>query len=354
VSAETSMPASSGDPGVGVQTPPEGIGNAFDSLAIPYVSNPFGNPISGEVSITTPPDGIGLSRKVKRVTETQEIQIRGTHRRRKLLTRSGVLAGFGLAMVVYPVMGNVVTYENSAENVPGVILGQAPTTGHALLGNGPALISSELPLPSIDDQAHMLATSIQYSPSAALPGCQPQSAYPAENGQLPADQLCTLWDGNQLRADAALAFAELNAQFKVAFGRDICLQEGYRSYDDQVAIKRKRGYLAATPGKSVHGWGLAFDLCDGDDGGAPKQWLDANAATYGYENPDWAKWRKHEPWHWEYTPGTQSLGVYGAEYWEADGGTSTVDPGTTEPVAPAVEVSPTPEPAAGDTGLFGQ
>jgi hypothetical protein len=318
------------------------------------VSNPYGNPISGEVSLSTPPDGMSVSRRVKRITETQEIQIRTTHRRRKVLTRGGVLAGFGLAMFVYPVMGNVVTYEDALQNVPGVVMGEAPTTGHALLGDGPTLIASKLPLPSVDEQAHFMATSEKYTVSAALPGCLPHSEYPGENGKLDPSLLCTLWDGNVLRSDAALAFAQLNEQFKAYFGRNLCIYEGYRSYEDQIATKRSRGYLAATPGKSVHGWGLAFDLCEGDDRGSPKAWLDANAATYGFENPDWARWRKFEPWHWEYMPGTQALGVYGAEYWEADGGntdgastdTATGGTGTAVP-DPIVTPTPTPAVAAG-------
>ena len=105
--------------------------------------------------------------------------------------------------------------------------------------------------------------------------------------------------------------------------------------------------MAATPGKSVHGWGLAFDLCDGDDGGPPKAWLDANGATYGFENPDWAMSRKYEPWHWEYMPGTQALGVYGAEYWESDGTNTGVAPAVVAPAAPAPVVTPSPAPATG-------
>ena len=76
MSAETSNPTSLGDPGVGLQTPPEGVGQVLDSMPIPYVANPFGNPISGEVSITTPPDGI--------VKE----QCRSAHRRPNRLPRS--------------------------------------------------------------------------------------------------------------------------------------------------------------------------------------------------------------------------------------------------------------------------
>ena len=94
---------------------------------------------------------MSASRRIKRLTETREIQVRTTHRRRKVFARGGVLASFGLAMVVYPVMGNVVEYHgNAAEGVPGVVLGESPTTAHALLGDGPVLIPTELDLPAID------------------------------------------------------------------------------------------------------------------------------------------------------------------------------------------------------------
>ena len=363
MTAETTLSARPGDPtGPGPEGITAGTGAHPAADARPAVLPPMnsnGNPLSGEVAVAPPSNGVHISRRIKRITETQEIQIRTTHRRRKLLTRSGVLAGFGLAMFVYPVMGNVVSYQDAIEHVPGVVVGEAPTTGHALLGNGPTLIPSRLPLPSVDDQAHFMATSEKYQVSSILPDCLPHAEYPGENGKLDPSLLCTLWDGNVMRADAALALAQLNEQFKSYFGRNLCIRQGYRTYEEQVATKRLRGYLAATPGKSVHGWGLAFDLCDGDDRGAPKAWLDANAATYGFENPDWAKWRKYEPWHWEYMPGTQALGVYGAAYWEGDGGLGdgaeppTSTGGSTAPAPDQTEPpadqrpSPTPEPVPG-------
>ncbi len=306
-----------------------------------------------------------FSRRIRRLTETHEIRIRTTHRRRKVLARGGVLAGFGLAMVVYPVMGNVVEYHSAVETIPGVVLGETPTTGHALLGGGPALIPTVVALPSVDDQTQALAVaSEKYSTSSRLPDCNMPSDFDGTNGQLSTDQLCKLWgSGNYLRADAALALAELNAQFKAKFGRNLCLQEGYRSYSDQVRIRALRGYLAASPGTSMHGWGLAFDLCRGDDSGAPKAWLDANAGAFSFENPDWAKYRKYEPWHWEYTPGVKAKISYGDDtYWAAgggsDGGSSSTDtepdpvtapdpvtPPKTTTTAPAPVVTPAPEPS---------
>ncbi|WP_284328648.1 M15 family metallopeptidase [Demequina litorisediminis] len=107
----------------------------------------------------------------------------------------------------------------------------------------------------------------------------------------------------------------LNEQFKAAFGRDLCVGNGYRTLAAQYATKRSQGYLAATPGTSVHGWGLAIDLCGSDDTGSAKRWLEANGPIWGWENPSWAKSSKWEPWHWEYVPGTDDLGVYESSYW---------------------------------------
>ncbi len=318
-----------------------------------------------------------FSRRVRRLTETHEIRIRTTHRRRKVLARGGVLAGFGLAMVVYPIMGNVVEYHSAIESVPGVVVGETPTTGHALLGDGPSLLPTEIALPSVADQTQALAVaSEKYGTSSRLPNCDMPTTFTGTNGKLAADQLCKIWGkNNYLRADAALALAELNAQFKAKFGRDLCIQEGYRSYADQVRIRAKRGYLAASPGTSMHGYGLAIDLCKGDDNGAPKAWLDQNAAAFSFVNPDWAKYRKYEPWHWEYKTGVDQVGAYGDDYWtygapdggSSDNGTSSASTGTksattgtkstttgtatktTEPAAPAPKVTPSPKPAPDPT-----
>jgi len=295
-----------------------------------------------------------FSRRIRRLTQTHEIRIRTTHRRRKVLARGGVLAGFGLAMVVYPIMGNVVEYNSGVETVPGIVLGQAPTTGHALLGDGPSLLPTVIALPSVADQTQALAVaSEKYSVSNRLPDCKIPADFSGTNGQLNTDELCQLWGAdNYLRADAALVFAEMNAQFKAKFGRDLCIAEGYRSYANQVRIRALRGYMAASPGTSMHGWGLAIDFCSGDDSGAPKAWLDANAAAFNFVNPEWAKYRKYEPWHWEYKPGVSAIISYNDSYWANgspdDGGssstTTTTPVQTTAPAAPAPIVTPAPAP----------
>jgi len=255
------------------------------------------------------------SRKVRRIERTQEIQVRSTHRRRKVLTRGGVLAGFILAMVVYPMVGTITPNAGAAESVPGVVAGEAPSTARALLGDGPQLVTSELPLPDAYDGAVALASAAQYDISQYLPGCDPTVGWEGRNGRLTQDSLCSIGGGETLRNDAAVAFAELNHRFKQEFGRDICLSDSYRTLSGQYATKASQGWLAATPGKSVHGWGLAIDLCRSDASGYTKSWLEENGRTWGWVNPGWAKSSKWEPWHWEYLPGTDALGVYSAGYW---------------------------------------
>lgn len=126
------------------------------------------------------------------------------------------------------------------------------------------------------------------------------------NGQIPASVLCGLsWaPGEQLRCDAAAALEDLNGAFRAAFGRNLDLTDGYRSYAEQVSVAASRGALAAVPGTSNHGLGQAVDLSGGIEsfGSAEHAWMVANAGRYGWEHPAWAPagGSKPEAWHWEY------------------------------------------------------
>ncbi|KON74947.1 hypothetical protein M768_03140 [Cellulosimicrobium cellulans F16] len=126
------------------------------------------------------------------------------------------------------------------------------------------------------------------------------------NGQIPASALCELSfaRGEQLRCDAAHQIEALNEKFREAFGGNLSVTDSYRSYASQVAVKASRGYFAAPPGMSNHGWALALDLGGGIQGygTAQYEWMRANAPAYGWDNPEWARagGSKNEPWHWEY------------------------------------------------------
>ena len=126
------------------------------------------------------------------------------------------------------------------------------------------------------------------------------------NGQIPSSVLCGLsWaPDEQLRCDAAAGFEDLNGDFRAAFGRDLAVTDGYRSYPEQVTVAATRGGLAAVPGTSNHGWGQAVDLSGGIEsfGSAEHSWMVANAGKHGWNLPFWAQagGSKPEAWHWEY------------------------------------------------------
>ncbi|MFE7507096.1 D-alanyl-D-alanine carboxypeptidase family protein [Promicromonospora sp. NPDC057488] len=126
------------------------------------------------------------------------------------------------------------------------------------------------------------------------------------NGRIPADVLCALpfAPGHLLRCDAAERLTALSARFEKEFGHPIPLTDSYRSYEMQVAVRGAKPHLAAIPGTSNHGWGLAVDLGDPIAGGASDEyvWLRLHAPDYGWDNPSWAQLAgaKPEPWHFEF------------------------------------------------------
>lgn len=121
------------------------------------------------------------------------------------------------------------------------------------------------------------------------------------NGFLPASALCSVGVGaHALRADASAAFQAMNA----AYGNQLCITDSYRSYAGQVDVFARKPNLAAVPGTSNHGWGVAVDFCGGIESfGTPAhQWMQANARQFGWIHPSWAEQggSRPEPWHWEY------------------------------------------------------
>ena len=106
----------------------------------------------------------------------------------------------------------------------------------------------------------------------------------------------------------AAKFKELEAAAK-RDGINLAITDSYRTYDEQVKLKATKGNLAATPGTSKHGVGLAFDLT-GSNGTSQAQayeWLRTNAPKNGWANytsgygPDTKgpNGTQREPWHWQ-------------------------------------------------------
>jgi len=183
----------------------------------------------------------------------------------------------------------------------------APAAGTTVT-SAPVTVSEETTL-----SVEALTTGeISRAPEPVLPGCDGEAAGLGTNGQVPDSELCTLWDGHtQIRADAAVALAKLNEAYEAAWGESLCITDGYRTYAQQVSVKAAKPSLAATPGRSNHGWGLAVDICADSYAGARWNWLAAHAPQYGWDNPDWARAGgagAYEPWHWEFTAAVALVG----------------------------------------------
>jgi D-alanyl-D-alanine carboxypeptidase len=119
------------------------------------------------------------------------------------------------------------------------------------------------------------------------------------NGKIPAGALHQVGDTrHRLWTPAAQSLTALVADARRA-GVSIGITDSYRSYAEQVDLVRRKGLysqggLAAKPGTSDHGWGMAVDL-DLDSGA--QAWMRANGAKYGFREDT-----PREPWHWAYTP----------------------------------------------------
>ncbi|WP_430789745.1 M15 family metallopeptidase [Actinoplanes sp. G11-F43] len=119
------------------------------------------------------------------------------------------------------------------------------------------------------------------------------------NGKIPAEALGQVGDTrHKLWAPAA---QNLNRMIEDAKrdGVKIGITDSYRPYAEQVDLARRKGLysqggLAAKPGTSEHGWGMATDL---DLNSEALSWMRKNAKNYGFvENVP------RESWHWAYRP----------------------------------------------------
>jgi len=154
-----------------------------------------------------------------------------------------------------------------------------------------------------------------------------------ENGKISKCLLSKIKPTGQLHHLAARSWHALrDAAWKD--GILLSLSQGYRTYDQQVALfksryttdvlpgrptkrwqgqvwyQRPKTAMAAVPGTSNHGWALALDLAIDADGDEAFEWpvksidkkaidwLLKNAETYG-----WAWEVKSEPWHLVYVAG---------------------------------------------------
>jgi hypothetical protein len=155
-------------------------------------------------------------------------------------------------------------------------------------------------------RAESLANNQVASPadcSAASHGRYPSGPWGGySDGLIPSSELCAIMGGGRLRPDAAVAFNRMSQSYAKTFGGAICVTDSYRSYSEQVRVFRQRPSLAAVPGTSNHGWGLAVDLGCGiqNFGSAQYRWMTSHAGAFGFVHPSWAVRNPFEPWHWEF------------------------------------------------------
>ncbi|HHT38791.1 MAG TPA: hypothetical protein GXZ95_05245 [Mollicutes bacterium] len=94
----------------------------------------------------------------------------------------------------------------------------------------------------------------------------------------------------------------LETFFNVAasVGHTIDYTDAWRSYSSQERCKIEKPDLCATPGKSVHGWGVAADL-NYHGSRAAQDWAHANAEKFGLKFTVCASYPNQckEPWHIE-------------------------------------------------------
>ena len=102
-------------------------------------------------------------------------------------------------------------------------------------------------------------------------------------------------------------FKKLCNSFEAKFGEKIKLTDGFRTWKGQTSVRKKKPTLAAKPGTSNHGWGLAFDWdtkWNNKSGFRSEtyKWMFENAPKFGFHNPSWARpnGSKPEAWHFEW------------------------------------------------------
>lgn len=228
------------------------------------------------------------------------------------LPRSAILAALAVATIGVPVSAELDGRQTPLE-ATGTERADLPTAYEVLSGVPVDSTPTSL-LAAVPGSVRMADSASRTLARSPLPNCTGVPVDAGANGQIAASDLCTLWDGNHmLRGDAAVTLAELNLTFRAAFDRDLCITDSYRTLAEQRRLAYTKGGLAATPGTSNHGWGLAIDLCSSEtNSSAVMTWLNDNGPTYGWENPPWAKRGgsgPYEPWHWEYVPGTVEKGT---------------------------------------------
>lgn len=128
----------------------------------------------------------------------------------------------------------------------------------------------------------------------------------ASNGQLPSSDLAPIAGGQLIKA-AAAGFNAMNVESRKRYGvelRPTGSMSSYRTYAQQQYLwdlyQSGKGNLAAVPGTSNHGWGVAVDFATPQ----MRSIVDAIGAKYGWSK-SWSD-APSEWWHIRYEAGHYS------------------------------------------------
>lgn len=193
-----------------------------------------------------------------------------------------------------------------------------PTSGNLIIRDGDVDLPEEL-LEDADIKQLMIDCNIVQEDSGSDEGNGVGAGAWGghENGRIPDAAMCEFKTarGHKARCDAAENFDVLNEEYKKKFGAYMSITDSYRDYDAQVRVRAAKPTLAAVPGTSNHGWGLALDIGSGMSNplSATYGWMRANGPSHGWIHPTWARTiaeggSKPEAWHWEFVGRSDSQG----------------------------------------------
>jgi len=161
-----------------------------------------------------------------------------------------------------------------------------------------------------DDFASYLSDAVSQTPASGRSYAVNSKGIPTDleaygNGKIPASALEQVGTTrHKLWGPAAEALTRMMSDAEKD-GVHIGITDSYRPYTEQVDLARRKGLysqggLAAKPGTSEHGWGMAADL---DLNAKALSWVRENAAQYGFYNT-----APRESWHWGFKPESSGNG----------------------------------------------
>jgi hypothetical protein len=151
---------------------------------------------------------------------------------------------------------------------------------------------------------------LKLRPRGNYGGSYGENATPGQNGVVPSGDLCVIpfLTSHRIRCGTLPDLLAFNDAYYARFGANLPIDSWrystFRSYADQVAVWNEIGPpIAARPGTSPHGYGLAVDFVERYGfGSVQNRWLAAYGPRYHWvrqpwhdQGGSWGEW-----WHFDY------------------------------------------------------